>query len=173
MTELAHKGVLALRVRETAVDTDMISVLRAERAGFALREVKIGHFDIFFLGEIEHFLFVCESGIRNFQRSSVLSFRFYETAIADIRLRQPTVQAAGEALLFFASLAFIYSAKFLTSSHWASVTTVPLPNRAAFADFSSCILSSSVRSRSDGFTPRASASSSIIFIVGVLPPLRQ
>ena len=84
-----------------AVDTDMISVLRAERAGFALREVKIGHFDILFLGEIEHFLFVCESGIRNFQRSSVLSFRFYETAIADIRLRQPTVQAAGEALLLF------------------------------------------------------------------------
>lgn len=61
MTELVHKGVLALNMRQLLVQTDIISVPDAERAGFTPRKVKVRDFYMPLLGIIKHLPFVSEN----------------------------------------------------------------------------------------------------------------
>lgn len=61
MTELVHECVFALYMRQLLVQTDIISVSDAERAGFTLRKVKVCDFYMPLLGIIKHLPFVSEN----------------------------------------------------------------------------------------------------------------
>lgn len=60
MTEFVHECVFALNMRQLLVQTDIISVPDAERAGFTLRKVKIRYLYVPFFCIIKHLAFVSE-----------------------------------------------------------------------------------------------------------------
>lgn len=61
MAELVHECVFALYMRHLLVQTDIISVPDAERAGFTLRKVKIRYLYVPLFCIIKHLAFVSEN----------------------------------------------------------------------------------------------------------------